>query len=80
VSELPTTPPGEVTPIFIIGLPRSGSTLTDQILAAHPLIDSVCENGFQQDASRVSQLQEHMEARIQDPAVRTMKESLFFDP
>jgi tetratricopeptide (TPR) repeat protein len=30
-------------PIFILGLPRSGSTLVEQILASHPLIDGTAE-------------------------------------
>lgn len=30
-------------PIFIVGLPRSGSTLIEQILASHPLIEGVGE-------------------------------------
>lgn len=33
------------TPIFILGMPRSGSTLTEQILAAHPKVASVGEMG-----------------------------------
>jgi len=31
------------SPIFIVGLQRSGSTLVEQILAAHPMIESVTE-------------------------------------
>ena len=30
-------------PIFIVGLPRSGSTLVEQILASHPLIEGTSE-------------------------------------
>jgi tetratricopeptide (TPR) repeat protein len=30
-------------PIFIVGLPRSGSTLIEQILASHPLVDGTAE-------------------------------------
>ncbi len=30
-------------PIFIIGLPRSGSTLVEQILASHPLVEGTTE-------------------------------------
>ena len=32
-----------ITPVFIVGLPRSGSTLLDQMLAAHPHIDGTKE-------------------------------------
>jgi len=34
-----------VTPILIVGLPRSGSTLIEQILASHPLVDGTHELG-----------------------------------
>lgn len=34
---------GEPVPIFIVGLPRSGSTLIEQILASHPEIDGTME-------------------------------------
>ena len=33
----------ETVPIFIVGLPRSGSTLVEQILASHPLVDGTAE-------------------------------------
>ncbi|WP_199611146.1 tetratricopeptide repeat-containing sulfotransferase family protein [Flocculibacter collagenilyticus] len=34
---------GAATPIFIIGLPRSGSTLVEQILASHSLVEGTME-------------------------------------
>ncbi|MCH8060775.1 MAG: sulfotransferase, partial [Proteobacteria bacterium] len=47
-------PPADViydaTPIFIVGLPRSGSTLLEQILASHPLVEGTHELS---DLSRV---------------------------
>ena len=36
---------GAPDPIFIVGLPRSGSTLVDQILASHPAIEGAQELG-----------------------------------
>lgn len=36
----------DATPIFIVGMPRCGSTLTEQILAAHPDVGSKGEWGF----------------------------------
>ena len=32
-----------VAPIFIVGMPRSGSSLVEQILASHPAIEGLCE-------------------------------------
>ena len=34
---------GDASPIFILGLPRSGSTLVEQILASHPDIEGTME-------------------------------------
>ncbi len=36
-------PAGADTPIFVVGLPRSGSTLVEQVLAAHPAIEATEE-------------------------------------
>jgi len=33
-------------PIFILGFPRSGTTLTEQILASHPLVQGTGEHSF----------------------------------
>jgi tetratricopeptide (TPR) repeat protein len=33
-------------PIFIVGMPRSGSTLIDQVLAAHPRVHSIGESSL----------------------------------
>ncbi len=35
--------PSATTPIFIVGLPRAGSTLVEQILASHTLVESTRE-------------------------------------
>ena len=35
---------GEYTPIFIVGMPRSGSTLIDQMLSTHSMVHSVGES------------------------------------
>ena len=36
-------PPRSPTPIFIIGMPRAGSTLVEQILASHSLVEGTME-------------------------------------
>jgi len=46
---------GDDRPVFIIGMPRSGTTLTEQILAAHPEAMGL---GELQDMPRVSRLLE----------------------
>jgi tetratricopeptide (TPR) repeat protein len=39
-------PAMEVSPIFIVGFPRSGTTLLEQMLDAHPLLQSMDEQPF----------------------------------
>jgi tetratricopeptide (TPR) repeat protein len=34
---------GAADPIFIVGMPRAGSTLLEQVLASHPLVDGTLE-------------------------------------
>lgn len=43
---------GARTPVFIVGLPRSGTTLTERILASHSQVDSAGESFFVRDAIR----------------------------
>jgi predicted Zn-dependent protease len=44
-------------PIFIVGLPRSGSTLIEQILASHPLVDGT------QELADIPRIVLHLEGR-----------------
>jgi hypothetical protein len=49
LAELPgDTPPGKAdrSPIFIVGLPRTGTTLTERILASHSRVESADETFF----------------------------------
>jgi tetratricopeptide (TPR) repeat protein len=41
---------GSEQPVFIVGLPRSGSTLIDQILCSHPDVQGAGEVSFLQDS------------------------------
>mgnify|MGYP001821250397 CR=1 FL=1 len=36
----------DVQPVFIVGMPRSGTSLVEQILAAHPQVHALGESGF----------------------------------
>jgi tetratricopeptide (TPR) repeat protein len=38
-----STPPSGPTPIFVVGMPRAGSTLVEQILASHSLVEGTDE-------------------------------------
>lgn len=50
----------DVTPILVVGLPRSGSTLIEQILASHSQVDGTHELG---DLTRVVQAIRHGKSR-----------------
>jgi len=39
----PRVEPRDITPIFVVGMPRAGSTLIEQILASHPEIEATSE-------------------------------------
>lgn len=39
-------PPAQCSPVFVIGFPRSGTTLLEQMLDAHPGFQSMDERGF----------------------------------
>ncbi|WP_189637882.1 tetratricopeptide repeat-containing sulfotransferase family protein [Thalassotalea sp. HSM 43] len=43
---------GAMTPIFIVGMPRSGTTLTEQILSSHSKIVGAGELGFINDVAK----------------------------
>ena len=42
----PTIVASEPAPIFIVGMPRSGTTLVEQIISSHPLVTGAGELGF----------------------------------
>lgn len=41
-------PPSSKTPLFIVGLPRTGTTLTERIIASHSTVSSIGETEFVQ--------------------------------
>ena len=43
---VPRPPTGTPRPVFIVGMPRSGTTLTEQIIDAHPLVYGAGELGL----------------------------------
>jgi len=43
-----STDDSQKTPIFIVGLPRTGTTLTERIVSSHSQVESVCETQFLQ--------------------------------
>ena len=44
----------EKTPVFVVGLPRTGTTLVERILTSHSMVESVGESFFLQSAVRSS--------------------------
>ncbi|HED12262.1 MAG TPA: sulfotransferase family protein, partial [Gammaproteobacteria bacterium] len=52
MAKLPRAVTGSTRPIFILGMPRSGTTLTEQILASHPHVYGAGELVFINDRIR----------------------------
>ncbi len=72
------TPPPPELPLFVVGLPRTGTTLTERILASHSRVQSVGETEFiQMTLRRESNVQsvERMTADMIN-AVATMEPSI----
>ncbi len=44
--ELPARDDGDATPVLIIGMPRSGTTLTEQIVSSHPAVEAAGELNY----------------------------------
>ncbi len=55
------------TPVFIVGLPRTGSTLCERILSSHSMIESISESYFIQGA--VQQLGRAQGSDAMSPAI-----------
>ena len=51
---LPRSDPSAGTPIFVIGMPRSGTTLVEQILCSHPLVGTIGESSLIGDLANMA--------------------------
>ncbi len=66
VTEWSSTPPDDRDPpVFLLGFPRSGTTLLDQVLSAHPRIEVIEEQELLLEVRRKWISPEHFE-RLQD--------------
>ncbi len=52
MAQAPAPLRGELTPVFIVGMPRSGTTLVEQILASHPAVSAGDELNYLNDLVR----------------------------
>lgn len=63
-------------PIFIVGMPRSGSTLVEQILDSHPLIEGTGElPALGEIAARLGAMGERSAARLEPGELKALGES-----
>lgn len=67
IERLQRSASSEVTPIFIVGLPRSGSTLQEQILASHSQVEGTQELPYMPRLARGINLGEKAIARERFP-------------
>lgn len=66
-------PPVESSPIFVVGFPRSGTTLLEQMLDAHPGIRSMDEQPFIQDVEQELNLRGVSGNRLDDLSETDLK-------
>jgi hypothetical protein len=65
----PLAEPDAKTPIFIVGLPRTGTTLTERILSSHSLVQSIGETQFLQMVLRQVSGQTGVETTLTPEAI-----------
>jgi hypothetical protein len=61
-------------PIFVVGLPRSGSTLIEQILASHSRVEGTQELS---DVQRIVVEMRGKQSGVADPRLRTVKDNCY---
>ena len=70
-------PDVQASPIFVVGFPRSGTTLLEQMLDAHPALCSMDEQGFFQDViegmQRMGWTYPHDLGRLDSDACATLR-------
>ncbi|MCK9367704.1 MAG: sulfotransferase [Metallibacterium scheffleri] len=70
-------PDVQASPIFVVGFPRSGTTLLEQMLDAHPALCSMDEQGFFQDViegmQRMGWTYPHDLGRLDSEACATLR-------
>ncbi len=54
VANAPRSHGAQPTPVFIVGMPRSGTSLTERILTSHPSVEGVGESDALSDAAALS--------------------------
>lgn len=68
----------DLTPVFIVGMPRSGTTLVDQILTGHPEADGVGELAFFDQAATAfyrGEFDQPAATRLRDDYLRRLAET-----
>ncbi|MEZ5460919.1 sulfotransferase [Dokdonella sp.] len=70
----PSAPSAQDSPIFIVGFPRSGTTLLEQMLDAHPGLRSMDERAFLQDV--IARMQESGERQYPEDLDKLEAEDL----
>lgn len=64
--------PQESCPVFIVGLPRSGSTLVEQILTSHPLVEGTTELPYMNEIATTLLASPVPLARLSDDRLSTL--------
>lgn len=82
VAQVGASGSGSMRPIFVIGMPRSGTSLVEQIIASHPQVKGAGELGFwtevllrDSDAIRTAVLPEHHRKELASEYLRLLTDT-----